>query len=375
VNRLSVTPLSWRVPAWLALTAATVWSASGTTARVASGIEMGVAVVAMFFVRHRLLALRRAAIVVATVGGLLACFAAPKGLGEVIVVVAAARLPDSFDGRMLQALTALDTAALAGTVGYISRSVVGVLAGAAIPLFVERSLEHRELLRERDRARALLAEVQAGRDAEAQAAALRERSRIARDMHDVLAHSLAGLSVQLQAARAVAGRDGAGTDVVDALDKAGALARSGLAEARAAVGALRDPVGLGLAELPALVQRHPGAATLEVHGTPGAVAATAGHAVYRAVQESLTNAARYAPGSPVRVDLRWSESALRVLVTDSGPARDREPVVGQGTGLGLAGMDERLRAVGGSLQAGPRTAGGWQIAVQVPANVAEEARP
>jgi signal transduction histidine kinase len=140
------------------------------------------------------------------------------------------------------------------------------------------------------------------------------------------------------------------------------------------VGALRDPAGLGLAELPALVARHPGAVTLETRGVPAEVTAAAGHAVYRAVQEALTNAARYAPGSPVRVELRWVEQGLRVSVTDSGPARDRSVVAGQGTGLGLAGMDERLRAVGASLRAGPRPDGGWEILIDVPARPGEQVR-
>jgi signal transduction histidine kinase len=374
VKRGSVTPLSWRLAAWIALAVATVLSARGATVRLVAAVEIGVAVAAILFARHPRIAVRRIAVVVASVGGFLACFVAPRGLGEVVVVIAASRLPEAFDGRVLQVLTALDTAALGATVGYISRSFVGALAGAAIPLLVQRALEHRDLQRERDRAQALLAEVQAGRDAEAQAAALRERGRIARDMHDVLAHSLAGLSVQLQAARAVAVRDGVGAAVLDPLDKAASLARDGLAEARAAVGALRDPAGLGLAELPALVARHPGAVTLETRGVPAEVTAAAGHAVYRAVQEALTNAARYAPGSPVRVELRWVEQGLRVSVTDSGPARDRSVVAGQGTGLGLAGMDERLRAVGASLRAGPRPDGGWEILIDVPARPGEQVR-
>src|SRR5581483_4573125 len=190
-------------------------------------------------------------------------------------------------------------------------------------------------------------------------------------MHDVLAHSLAGLSVQLQAVRALATREGVGPAVLDPLDKAAELARAGLGEARAAVGALRAPVGLGLAELPALVRRHPGETTFDETGTPGEVTAEAGHAVYRAVQESLTNSARYAPGSPVAVALRWSADGLTVTVADHGPGPDREPVTGVGTGLGLAGMTERLEQAGGRLTAGPRPGGGWQVELTVPAKVSE----
>jgi signal transduction histidine kinase len=208
--------------------------------------------------------------------------------------------------------------------------------------------------------------VQAGRDAEAQAAALRERGRIARDLHDVLAHSLAGLSVQLQAVRALATREGVGPTVLAPLDKAAALAQDGLAEARQAVASLRDPVGLGLAEVPALVQRHPGEAHLQINGTPGAVTAECGHAIYRAVQESLTNAARYAPGSSVQVALDWTAERLQVRVDDAGLPRGRSPIAGTSTGLGLAGMDERVRQAGGTLQAGPRPDGGWRVEITVP---------
>src|SRR6185312_17164911 len=158
-----------------------------------------------------------------------------------------------------------------------------------------------------------------------------------------LAHSLAGLSLQLQAARAVAAKEGASADVLGPLDRAADLARDGVAEARAAVGTLRDPVGLGVTDLGALVDRHPGDAQLHVTGTPALVAPEAGHAVYRAVQEALTNAARYAPGSAVTVTQRWGPESLEVVVADSGPAPDREVVRGQGTGLGLAGMAERIQ--------------------------------
>jgi signal transduction histidine kinase len=266
-------------------------------------------------------------------------------------------------------LTAVDAVAFGATIAYISGSPAGALAGLGIPLLVQRELEHQELIRERDRAQALLAEAQHAREAEAQTAALRERGRIAREMHDVLAHSLAGLSLQLQAVRAIASREHVSAAVLDPLDKAAALARDGLAEARAAVSTLRDPTGLGVDAIPALVDRHPGSATLTVQGSPGQIPAETGHAVYRAVQEALTNAARYAPGSPVTVDLSWRADELEVVVCDDGPAPGRTALTGQGSGLGLAGMSERIRQVGGALQAGPRE-GGWQVRLTVPATAA-----
>jgi signal transduction histidine kinase len=359
---------------WVALAVATVLSAPDLPPRLIAGAGMGVAIIAFQFAATRSVTVRRWAVLVATAGGLLACYAAHDGIAELVVIVAAARAPGAFDGAVLRWFVVLDTIAFAGTVAFISHSIAGLLAGVAIPLLVQRAIEHRDLVRERDRAQALLVEVQAGREAETQAAALRERGRIAREMHDVLAHSLAGLSVQLQAVRAVAVRENVDAAVLGPLDKAAELARAGLGEARAVVGALRDPVGLGVDDIPALVERHPGAATLRVDGTPLPVAAETGHAAYRAVQESLTNAARYAPGSPVEVTLTWSTDALDVEVRDEGPAPDRQAVTGTGTGLGLAGLAERVRQAGGTAQAGPRPEGGWQVHLRLPATVSEATR-
>jgi len=263
-------------------------------------------------------------------------------------------------------VTVADTVAVGAVIGFVSHSLVGALAGLGLPLIVLRAIEHQELVTERDRAQALLAEVQAGREAEAQAVALTERGRIARELHDVLAHTLAGLSVQLQGVRAVAAKEQVPASVLDPIDRAADLARSGLDEARAAVSVLRDPEGLGLDALGALIERHPAETTLAVTGTPVAVTAAAGHAVYRAVQESLTNAARYAPGASVTVSMQWSPETLRVCVQDTGLPPGRMAISDQGTGLGLAGMDERVRAVGGSVQAGPAPAGGWLVEITVP---------
>ena len=363
----SVNPAWWRIPAQITLLAYTISVAHSLHARIAAGVLMGLAAVALQFLGRPNPRLRQVLVVAVTVLGLAACFAAPDGLAEIPVVIAASAAPRAFGAKVvLQGYTAVVTVAFGATVGLISHSVAGVLAGVGIPLLVQRSVEQQTLLHERDRAQALLAEVQAGRDAETQAAALRERGRIAREMHDLLAHSLAGLSVQLQAVRAVAAREKVGAAVLEPLDKAAALAKDGLAEARSTVSTLRDPVGLGLADLPALVDRHPGRATLLSDGEAGSLAPAAGHAVYRAVQESLTNAARNAPGSPVVVALAWTGSALTVTVTDDGPAPGRSVVTGDGTGLGLAGMAERVTEVGGSATAGPRPEGGWQTRIEVP---------
>jgi signal transduction histidine kinase len=265
-------------------------------------------------------------------------------------------------------ITGVVAVAFAVGIALISHSAVGVLAGLGIPILAQRRLDQEQLQSERDRALALLAELEAARDAQTQAAALAERGRIAREMHDVLAHSLSGLSLQLQATRAVAQREGVGPAVMEPLERAAELARSGVEEARAVVGALRGRAGdgttRGLEDLQTLVERFPGAATLEASGQPRSVDVAVGHAVYRAVQESLTNAARYAPGSPVRVSVRWKPEQLQAIVEDDGPG-DRPVVSGQGSGEGLRGMRERVAAIGGELSAGPRR-DGWRTEVVVP---------
>jgi signal transduction histidine kinase len=355
------------VPAWTALSVVTALSAHPLWAQVASGLTMaGAAVALMFTADEHPVRTRTVAVVVATVLGLACVLIGPSGLGEVPVFVAAGTIAFPIARGPGRLFVLADTIAVAAVVGFVSHSLVGVLAGLGIPLLAQRGAERRALIASRDEAHALLAEVQAGREAEAQTVALRERARIARELHDVLAHSLAGLSVQLQALRAVAAREQVGPAVLEPLDRSAALAREGLAEARAAVGALRDPVGLGVDAIPALVERHPGAVTLQIDGEPVPVPAEAGHAVYRAVQEALTNAARYAPGAEVTVTLTYAATGLTVHVADTGLPPGRTAVAGQGTGLGLAGMDERVRDVGGTLSAGPSPDSGWQVRIELP---------
>ena len=358
----------WRGPAWAAVIVVTAVSAHPLWAQLAAGFAMTGAVVALQFTGdERTVRASTVAMVTATVLGLAVVLIGPSGLGEVPVFVAASRIAFPIDRGAGRVFVIADAIAVGAVVGYVSQSLVGVLAGFGVPLLAQRAVERREVIAARDQAQALLVEVQAGREAESQAAALRERARIARDLHDVLAHSLAGLSVQLQATRAVAAREGVGAAVLEPLDRAAALSREGLAEARAVVSTLRDPVGLGVDAIPALVERQPGDATLTVVGTPVRIGAEAGHATYRAVQEALTNAARYAPGAPVTVTMSYDAEGLVVRVEDSGLPQGRATAASSpGTGLGLAGMQERIGAVGGSVVAGPRPEGGWRVEVRIP---------
>lgn len=293
---------------------------------------------------------------------------APDGLGEVPVLVGAAVLPICVQaGPVRNACVAVVATGFGVTVMMISGSLAGLLAGVGAWFISDSSVGHATLQAERDRVVALLAEVEASRAARQEAAALEERGRIAREMHDVLAHSLAGLSMQLQAVRAIARRDGAPATLTEPLDRAAELARGGVQEARAAVGALRAAPLRGMDDLSGLIRGFPGEARLRISGRAGQLAPEAGHAVYRAVQEALTNAARYATGSAIEVDTVWEDCEVRVVVRDHGLPASHVPSGVKGSGTGLHGMAERIEAVGGSLTAGPAPGGaGWRIALRVP---------
>ncbi|MBC3843565.1 hypothetical protein GXW82_35260 [Streptacidiphilus sp. 4-A2] len=151
-----------------------------------------------------------------------------NGLGEVPVLAAAAVLPMCIPaGPVRNACVALLAVGFGVAVMLILNSVAGLLSAVGVWLLADRSIEHAALQAERDRAVALLAEVEASRASRQEAAALEERRRIAHELHDVLAHSLAGLSMQLQAIRAIARRDGVPATLTGPLDRAAELARDG----------------------------------------------------------------------------------------------------------------------------------------------------
>ncbi|WP_051951232.1 sensor histidine kinase [Actinacidiphila yeochonensis] len=346
-----------------------VLAAPGTDRKVAVGVlaacsELGLVVGRR--IRPSRWAVLGVALAIGT--GFAVTLLAPNGLGEVPVLAGAAVLPMRLPaGRVRTACVLAVAVGFGVTIMVISGSPAGLLAGAGAWFIADRSVEHAALQAERDRAVALLAEVEASRQALQEAAAVEERGRIAREMHDVLAHSLAGLSVQLQAVRAIAAREGAPAALTGPLDRAADLARDGVQEARAAVGALRSAPLRGVADLDGLVAGFPGEARLRVTGRAGRLAPEAGHAVYRAVQEALTNAARYATGSPIDVNVVGDAHEVRVAVRDHGLPAGRTPSGVRGGGSGLRGMAERIEAAGGSLTAGPVPDGpGWRITLRVP---------
>ncbi|HEY8981199.1 MAG TPA: histidine kinase [Streptomyces sp.] len=208
--------------------------------------------------------------------------------------------------------------------------------------------------------------------AEAQAAVLAERGRIARDVHDVLAHSLAGINMQLELADALL--DTGDLEKVRAVnDKAHSLVKESLKQAQWTVHALREDALPLVETLTAMLESsgHRGALTLR--GTPVELPAQVTQNLLRIAQESLTNAARHAPGGEVRVELAFGGSSTAgsstTLTIRNRPAT-RTVNVGAGSGMGLIGMRERVALLGGTLTAGPVTEGpdrgGWQVEAVIP---------
>ena len=225
-----------------------------------------------------------------------------------------------------------------------------------------------------DRAEILLAQLEDAREAQARAVAVAERTRIARELHDVLAQSLSGLAIQLEAARRMARREEVGEQLQTVLDRASGLVKEGLEDARRAVGALRGPPAPVLDRLPELVERfqtdHHVDVRLSVEGTPRDLPSEAGLALYRGAQEALTNVSRYARGSKSTVTLRYAPAEVVLAIVDQGRTETDDEYAGppKGSGMGLIGMRERLAQVGGHAQAGPtEDADGWTVRMEVPA--------
>jgi len=213
--------------------------------------------------------------------------------------------------------------------------------------------------------------------------ASRERARIARELHDVVAHHLSMISVQAETARLTTpGMPAAGAQRLSAI---GDTARAALTEMRRLLGVLREDFDAAAPPGPAPVDRQPqpglrqlnalldeardaaGTGTrLILNGAPSPLDPGVELAVYRIVQEALTNARRHAPGAAVDVELHYTPDALRLLVRDNGPGTAPGSSGGAPGGHGLLGMHERAAAVGGRLRAGEGSGGGFLVEATLP---------
>ena len=214
---------------------------------------------------------------------------------------------------------------------------------------------------------ALLAQQEATRAAQEEAAVLAERGRLARELHDVLAHTLSGLAVKLEGARLLAAKVDADPRLTAQIGNAAQLARDGMTGAKRAVSTLRGERLPGPDEIGDLVEHARLAGlptTLTVTGEPRLLPAADGLAVYRTVQEALTNSTKYAgAGAVAEVTLDWQPETLCVQVTDRGGSGAAAGL--PSTGVGLAGLAERAALAGGRLERGP-TSDGWRVVLVMP---------
>jgi signal transduction histidine kinase len=245
----------------------------------------------------------------------------------------------------------------------LASTLLGILLGLVAYLL-------RQSREGQDRTELLLAQLADTRDAQMEAAAAAERGRIAADLHDVLAHALSAAAIQLQGTRLLAEREQVSHDLGRAIDRASELVAAGLANARHAVSALHGQPAFTVADLEALVEglRHDLslAITLTLEGAVHELPPQAGVALYRAAQEAVTNAARYAPGASVDITLCYEPGLTILRVENTGTlATPAAPgLSGVGGGHGLVGLRERVERAGGSLESGP-TARGWKVEVRL----------
>ncbi|QXJ26834.1 two-component sensor histidine kinase [Actinomadura graeca] len=291
-------------------------------------------------------------------------------------------------GRVLAAVAVLVAALLCahavGTAGDVPPTLFRLSVLIGVPLLLGSSIR---LARENARrAREAMAEQERRRRSETLAARAAERTVIARELHDLVAHHVSSMVLRVGIARHVLpSADPRVTEVLDDLHASGA---SALADLRHLVAVLRDP---------GLVQGEPGVSLVERAGLPAALEAAlergrrAGLAidaaidpqvtgldavrrltVLRIVQEGLANVARHAgPGTSAELSVRVDGQAVRLEIADdgaAGPGPSGGPIAPFGpSGHGLAGMTERVELLGGTLAAGPRERGGWRLLAEIPA--------
>jgi signal transduction histidine kinase len=244
-------------------------------------------------------------------------------------------------------------------------AVLVVIAPVGVGRLVRRQREQQRRLEE------LTLHLERERERGARAAVAEERTRIARELHDVVAHGVSVIAIQSDAAEAALERDPALARPPLQAIRGSAL--EALTEMRRLLGVLRsddDPSGVtpqpGLAQLPELLERSGVPVTLEVAGEPRPLAAGVDISAYRILQEALTNVRKHGGAAPTTVRLAWTERCVELIVRDDGPGPPPS-ANGAGDGHGLLGMQERVRLLGGELRtgaAGPD--GGFEVRAVLP---------
>jgi len=242
-----------------------------------------------------------------------------------------------------------------------------VVAALVTGLYVRARRAHVASLVER------AARMEFERDQQALLAAAAERARISREMHDVVAHSLAVMVSLANGATAKLGRDPEQSR--EALESISELGRQALADTRRLLSVLRAEENTaarapqpGIDQIADLVDHAAStglAATLAVCGDPVPVAAGPALAAYRIVQEAIINTVKHGEAATtIAVELAWTPRCLQIAVTDDGRGTRRS--AGSPGGFGVAGMRERPALYGGTATAGPRQQGGWEVSATIP---------
>jgi signal transduction histidine kinase len=307
--------------------------------------------------------------VMAICGGLLQS-ATPSSAGSVFTFVVA--MSAAARGGVLHGLVMAALGAAAVGVGAIiyNEQALPVLAYALG--FAATTLGGTNIRQSRlrlEQTELLLAQQQRSHEEQLRSARLEESARIARDIHDVLAHTLAGLVIQLEATDALIDQGSDPATIQGRVRRAHGLAREGLQEARRAVGALRaDAVAAApvRVSIGALIEQYEHPIELAISGDEQRLQGQVGDAVVRVIQEALTNVRKHAAGAEVAVDVTIAQDYLDLTVENRALA----PVAGPGLadtggGYGLRGMRERAAELGGTLAAGP-TDDGWRVTLHLP---------
>ena len=293
-------------------------------------------------------------------------------LSDIAAVVCATYAIGAYSERRA-AVTGLALGALGAGVHaaivYPDGVVAALLGGVAAPWTVGRVVRgHRMLTRQRleDAERAELA-----RAREAHAAVTRERMRVARELHDAVAHNISVIAIQAGGADGIVARDPERAAECAALIET--VAREALAELGRLVETLDTDAANApkptLARVDALAARARNAGVpveLNVEGEPGPLPAGVDLAAYRIVQEALANAAKHAGPARARVVVRYEPRAVEVEIADDGRGPGRAPSRGNGGGHGLIGIGERVALYGGTLDVGPRPSGGFLVHARLP---------
>jgi signal transduction histidine kinase len=311
-----------------------------------------------------------AVVLVASSAALMGLQPAGPGLAGLLagLVLLAPRVPDRFPIALsIVGITCLAAVAVAASHG---SPTLALLSAIAIVGFPGMTLLARRLGQANDQAERLLIELEGTRAAQARAAGLAERQRLAREMHDVLAHSLSGLMLQLEGARMLAADNPSDPRLPGVIERAHHLGKSGLEEARRAIGMLRDDALPGperLASLAVQFQEVSGVpCQFTVSGQAYELPSEAGLAVYRVAQEALTNITKHACPERVEVHLGYEPCGTRLTVEDFAINWATPRAASDGSGYGLTGMRERAELLGGELTTA-MTRGGFRVELRVPA--------